>query len=325
MPFPQRRIRRKVRWDRIILLVAVLLLIVALLVGGVVLAYWRITSPPAGRGGSAPAPVQETLNGRMNILLLGVDDAVTENGAENARRSDTMIVAAVDPEAGSLSLLSIPRDTRVNIPGRQGQEKICHAYAYGGPELARRTVEQNLQIPVMYYVLVDWQAFVKMIDVLGGVDLYVENKMHYEDPYANLTIQLNQGYQHLDGQKAGEYVRFRSDELGDIARVQRQQRFLKALAKEIFRLDTILKVPALSNTINQYVQTDMTLYTMMKLVNSLKAFKPETMMAEMLPGRFATIGGLSYWVMDNEKSKLLVDRIFFNAGNKPADANGGNH
>ena len=323
MPFPQRRIRRKVRWDRLILLLTLLLLVLSLIVGGAAFAYWRITSPVLNKTASAPAPIQETLNGRMNILLLGVDDAIAENNDDNIRRSDTMIVAGIDPEAGTLSLLSIPRDTRVTIPGRKSQEKICHAYAYGGAELARRTVEQNLQIPITHYVMVDWQAFIKVIDILGGVDLYVESKMNYEDPYANLAIHLNQGYQHLNGQKAGEYVRYRSDELGDIARVQRQQRFLKALTKEVFQLDTLLKLPALSSTINQYVHTDMTLYTMMRLANSLKTFKADTMSAEMLPGRFSTIAGLSYWVPDSEKSKQLVDRMFFNPAPKTAGPSGG--
>ena len=82
----------------------------------------------------------------------------------------------------------------------------------------------------------------KAVDILGGVDLYVERNMNYDDPFANLSIHLTKGYQHLDGQKAGQYGRFRYDELGDIGGVQRQQRFLKALSDEMFRFGSDLQV-----------------------------------------------------------------------------------
>ncbi|MDF2569092.1 MAG: tagU [Sporomusa sp.] len=308
--------RRKIRWDRVLILLTMLLIAVVALAGATVYAYLNIvrTPPTAQVVKSTTQRQPETLNNRVNILLLGVDDKDHENPYDLARRSDTMMVASISPQEGTVNLLSLPRDTKVTIPGRKGYDKLNHAYAYGGAELTRSTVEQFLHIPINYYVVIDWQAFIKVIDILGGVDLYVEHDMNYEDPYANLDIHINKGYQHLDGEKAGQYVRFRSDELGDIGRVQRQQRFLKALAKEMMQVGTILKVPALVNTLNQYVETDMSAMTMVKVANSLKSFSSSNLNTEMLPGDFATIDGLSYWVPDKEQTKLLVETMFTSIG-----------
>ncbi len=307
----QQRQSRKVRWDRVLLLLIVLLIAVVALAGATVYAYLNIvrTTPVAQVVKQSERP-PETLSNRVNILLLGVDDKDHENPYDLARRSDTMMVASISPQNGTVNVLSLPRDTKVNIPGRKGYDKLNHAYAYGGAELARSTVEQFLHVPINNYVVIDWQAFIKVIDILGGVDLYVEHNMNYKDPYADLEIHINQGYQHLDGEKAGEYVRFRSDELGDIGRVQRQQRFIKALAKETLQVGTILKVPALVNTLNEYIETDMSAMTMVKVANSLKSFNAGDLHAEMLPGDFATLEGLSYWIPDKELTKQLVETMF---------------
>ncbi|QDR80146.1 LCP family protein [Sporomusa termitida] len=310
MSEPQRQ-SRKVRWDRVLLLLILLLIAVVALAGATVYAYLNIVrSAPVAPVVKQSERPPETLSNRVNILLLGVDDKDHENPNDLARRSDTMMVASINPQQGTVNILSLPRDTKVTIPGRKGYDKLNHAYAYGGAELARSTVEQFLHVPINYYVVIDWQAFIKVIDILGGVDLYVEHNMNYRDPYADLEIHIKQGYQHLDGEKAGKYVRFRSDELGDIGRVQRQQRFIKALAKETLQVGTILKVPALVNTLNEYIETDMSAMTMVKVANSLKGFNSEDLYAEMLPGDFATIEGLSYWIPDKEMTKQLVETMF---------------
>lgn len=308
-----RKTRRRIRWSRVFLLLLVLAALTVSLAGAALYAYETFfAAPVTARQTPAPGsslPSADKLNKRINVLLLGVDDGDTETpGAP--RRSDTMMVASVNPDDGTVSLLSIPRDTRVVIPGHKGYDKITHAFAYGGPQLAVRTVEELLAIPIHYYVVVDWRGFIKLIDILGGVDLYVESNMDYEDPYAGLKIHLDKGYQHLDGQKAGQYVRFRHDELGDIGRVQRQQRFLKALANEMLQVGTIFKLPALVSTIDQYVETDMSLFTMMRLANSLKGLPAGGVRTEVLPGNFATIDGLSFWVVDKEQTKRIVEKMF---------------
>lgn len=318
--------RRRIRWDRIFILLVLLLVAVVALAGATVYAYLNMVrpAPVTTQAVKAKERPPETLKNRVNILLLGIDDKDKENPYDTARRSDTMMVASISPEDGTVNLLSLPRDTQVNIAGRKGYDKLNHAYAYGGAQMARNTVEQFLQIPINYYVVIDWQAFIKVIDILGGVDLYVEHDMDYQDPYADLDIHISKGYQHLDGEKAGQYVRFRSDELGDIGRVQRQQRFLKALAKEMMQVGTILKAPALVNTLNQYVETDMSVMTMLKVANSLKTFNSNNLTAEMLPGDFATIDGLSYWVPNREQTQQLVQSMFMSSAAKVSGVSKGN-
>lgn len=307
------RARYRIRWQRVFLLALLFFVTVTALTGATLYLYsnyFYTYKPSQTAMSNAVLKTDEKLNNRVNILLLGVDDPDNENPDSTVRRSDTMIVASISPKYGTINLLSIPRDTRVAIPGRQGLDKITHSYAYGGAALAAKTVEGLLDIPISYYTALDWQGFIKVIDILGGVDLYVEQNMKYEDPYANLTIELSKGYQHLDGEKAGQYVRFRHDELGDIGRVQRQQRFLKALSQELLQVGTIPKIPSLVSTVSQYVSTDMTMFTMLKLVNTMKATQPDGFQAEMLPGDFADIDGMSYWIPDKKETRRLVQRLF---------------
>lgn len=316
------RARRKLRWGRVLLVLFVLVVLVTALTGAAFYAYFTVFDTAARTGGPAPAGGQgadATLNNRVNILVLGIDYG--DNDTPGApKRSDTMIVASVDPSSGTVSMLSIPRDTRVAIPGRNGYDKVAHAYAYGGPQLSARTVEQFLGIPINYYVTLDWQGFISIVDILGGVDLYVEQNMNYEDPYGGLTIHLKKGYQHLDGEKAGQYIRFRHDELGDIGRVQRQQRFLKAMSDELLQVGTLVKLPALTASLRQYVASDMPPLVMLRLANTLKGYKDGGLKTELLPGNFATIDGLSYWVPDKEGTKALVKDLFSAGGGKVSGA-----
>ena len=188
----------------------------------------------------------------------------------------------------------------VKIPNRAGFDKANHAYAYGGATLARKTIANVLGIPIHYYVKIDWLAFIKIIDVLGGVNLYVEKNMYYKDPYADLEIDLKEGYQFLNGEQAGKYVRFRTDELGDIGRVQRQQRFLKALAEQHLNIETISKIPDIVQILDKYIETDMSLVVLAKVINNVKSIDKAAMKTEMLPGDFATINGHSYWKIDEK-------------------------
>lgn len=246
---------------------------------------------------------------RINILLMGLDDGDPDY-PNSPRRSDAMIVASVNPADKTVNLLSIPRDTKIHIAGKSGDNKINAAYFYGGTELAQKTVEDFLGIPINYYVVIDWKAFIKVVDILGGVDIYVERDMNYEDPYENLAIHLRKGKQHLDGRKAGEYVRYRHDELGDIGRVQRQQQFMQALTDQMLQAGTILKLPSLMSTISHYVKTDMNSYTMLKVANVLKDINADSLHTVMVPGDFATIDGISYWVPDlTQTQKVVTDML----------------
>jgi len=307
--------RRKIRWKRLVLLLVILFAVVTSLAWAAVYTYNKLSTTPAlgtkVQSNKPPEPVSKY----MNILLLGIDDGDQDNpGAP--KRSDTMIVASINIEESKIHLLSIPRDTKVAIPGHKGSEKITHAFFYGGTQLAIRTVEDLLALHIEHCIVIDWQAFIKTIDLLGGIDLYVENNMHYEDPYAGLVINLTQGYQHLNGSQAGQYVRFRSDELGDIGRVQRQQRFLKALTEQTLQVSNLLKLPMFIREFDQYITTDITGFKMIKLANSLRKVRSGDLSTEMLPGNFATIDGISYWVHNKEQTRLMVERMLISDNTK---------
>ncbi len=309
----------KISWKKILLII--ISLAIALITIGGVAAYAFISKIQAPASESkqsssdipalAAKPPEKKVNNRINILLFGLDDGDPDNPG-SPRRSDTMIVAGINPDDKTVTILSIPRDSKVTIPGRPGYDKITHAYVYGGPNLAVRTVEDNFNIPINYYIAIDWKAFIRVVDILGGVDLNVEHDMNYDDPYENLSIHLKKGYQHLNGKQAGEYVRFRHDELGDIGRVQRQEHFLKALTGQMFQAGTILKLPALVGTISHYVQTDMNTYTMVKIATILKDMNADFLHTQMVPGDFATIDELSYWVPDIGELQKIVNSKFTN-------------
>lgn len=247
---------------------------------------------------------------RINILLVGIDDGEIADPKISPHRSDSMLLLGVHKGTGAVSLLSIPRDTRVAIPGQSSNDKFGHSFAYGGIDLTIATIRNFLKVPVHYYVVVDWQGFIRIVDSLGGVDLNVEADMNYEDPYANLKIHLKKGFQHLNGQQAGQYVRFRHDEMGDIGRVARQQKFLKALATQAIRPVNIMRLPQIWGILNESVQTNMTPWDFPKVFVAIPSLKNNKIQSDMIPGDFANIGGVSYWAPDQEETRKVVERLF---------------
>ncbi|MCH3949683.1 MAG: LCP family protein [Acidaminococcus sp.] len=291
---------RRLRKGRVFLLIVA---IVAIFCAGAIAGMALYDQFTASRQKTTTTAAQEekvtdeTLDKRINVLLLGKDDGESEvmNDPTVPKRTDSMMVVSFDPEKKHVSIVGLPRDTRVTIPGRRGHDKINAAYAYGGTKKAMQTVSNLLQIPIHHYMVVDWQGFIKVIDMLGGVDLYIDRNMDYEDPYADLKIHLKKGYQHLDGEKSGEYVRFRHDEMGDIGRVERQQKFMKALASQFFTVKNMVKLPMIIKTALDYVDTDMDIMTMIRAGNCFRVFGDNAIQSKMLYGDFKTIDDISYW------------------------------
>ena len=309
--------RRRLRWGRLFLLLVVLAVLLTSVFWGAVWVYTNIIHAPEKKVVAADTEIEkdEKLNQRINVLLLGIDDGDSEASNSEPKRTDAMIVASFDPSQGKISMLSLPRDTMVLLPGHTQYEKINSAYTYGGVTMAKQTVANLLRIPIHYYALANWQGFIEIINLVGGVDLYVDKDMHYEDPYANLKIDIKHGYQHLDGEKSGQYVRFRSDELGDIGRVQRQQKFLKALGLQMFSIENITKIPKILATAKEYIETDMDTVTMLKAARSFKILSDNNIRSGMLYGNFydSPSSGISYWRAnraDIEKSLTEVDIPF---------------
>ncbi|MBR2215405.1 MAG: LCP family protein [Selenomonadaceae bacterium] len=228
------------------------------------------------------------------ILILGVD-----HRADDVGRSDTLMLAAFNEAAQKLTLLSVPRDTRVNMEGF-GYDKINHAYAFGGHELSQSTVEELLGLKVSHYILIDTKAFVRIIDALGGVDIDVEKRMYYEDPWdddGGLIIDLYPGEQHLDGDRAVQYVRYRDGE-GDIGRIPRQQKFLRALLDKVLTPQIFAKLPSLAEEISGAIKTDMTIPELLSYAGELQKWGKDGFSSQILPGKPAYLADVSYWIPD---------------------------
>ena len=237
----------------------------------------------------------DLLSGKKNIVVMGCDIRKDDVG-----RSDTLFVAMLDKNNKNATLLSVPRDTRVKIKGH-GWDKINAAFAYGGHKLTQETVQDFLGIKLNNYVVVDFQGFKGLVDAVGGVDIIVEKRMYYYDPYANFEIDLKPGKQHLDGKTAMQYVRYR-DEEGDIGRIRRQQKFMMALYQEIASKNIIAKVPGVSKQIMSMVKTDLSLKEMVELGNVMRdMMEKDGMKMSMVPGEPEYIDGISYWIPDVTK------------------------
>lgn len=231
---------------------------------------------------------------RINILVMGVDERGDDVG-----RSDTMFVITVDTQSKAVSMLSVPRDTRVRFPNK-GYDKINHAYALGGQKLAQQVVEDLLGINMDYYVMVNFNGFNKIIDAIGGIDIDVEKRMYYEDPYddnGGLVINLKPGLQHMDGKTAIQYVRYR-DEEGDIGRVARQQKFIKAVFERVASPTVITRIPAIIQEVSSTIKTNMPTTEMLNLAKILNDAYKKGLKTDMVPGKPAYISDVSYWLPD---------------------------
>ena len=292
------RKKKRVPWYRKLLVVAVIFGF-AFMVGCSLpqlagLEFWG-----DGDGGEKGAEIAQ--GDPVNILFLGIDARPGETNA----RSDTMMLACVDPELQKVAVISIPRDSRVDVPG--ALDKINNANAVGGPKAACKAVEKLLGTKVDYYVLTNFNGFAKMVDILGGVTIDVEKRMYRPTE----DINLKPGVQHLNGRNALAYVRFRDDALGDIGRTERQQKFLKAFSEEMLKTQTIFKIPSLVPELKENVETNMGTKAMLDLAKLALKFSPDDLVAQTLPGYFwdDPDTGASYWVVDKTKSKELIANL----------------
>lgn len=201
---------------------------------------------------------------RVNILLMGVDSR--ERTPDELPRSDTMLIVSIDPVGRNYTLFSVLRDTYVEIPG-YGSSRVNAALAYGGPSLAMQTVSRFTGLPIDYYVITDFEGFIGLVDAVGGVEFEVEKDMYYRDPAdkGKYDINLQKGWQHLDGEKALQYVRFRYDAMSDYTRTERQRKFLAALVDKLKRGTTVLQLPDILDSLRPYLQTNLNSVDMIKL------------------------------------------------------------
>ena len=239
---------------------------------------------------------------KATVMIMGVDER-----ADDVGRSDTLMIATLDSDKNQAALLSVPRDTRVKIKGH-GFDKINAAYAYGGRKLTQETIESLLNTHIDHYIKINVHGFTKIIDALGGIDIDVEKRMYYEDPWdddGGLYIDLQPGMQHMDGKTAITYVRYR-DEEGDIGRIKRQQNFMKAVMDKLVSPTIIPKLPAIVSAVSDSVETDMSVSEILSFLGTLQDAKDNGLKSEMLPGKQVYIEGISYWVPDISKTRQIL-------------------
>jgi polyisoprenyl-teichoic acid--peptidoglycan teichoic acid transferase len=275
-------------------------------------------SPKEGRrllGDLVKSGFQYQVSRPVNVLIMGIDrvpNAPDGSPESFSGRSDTMLLLRVDPKKEAVSMLSIPRDTQVDIPG-VGVTKINQANASGGPLLARESVSNALNdVKVDRYVRISTNAFRELVDKLGGVRIYVPKPMVYTDNTQKLNIDLAQGWQTLNGSQAEQFARFRKDDLGDIGRVQRQQSMIKALRGQVNNPFTIARIPSIIRDMQKYVDSNLSFEEMVALVNfGLKMDQKDFKMV-LLPGRFSSADEFkaSYWIMDEAaRDRILQDQF----------------
>ena len=235
----------------------------------------------------------------INILLLGNDTRGDDKG-----RTDTIIIMRFNPETNKAVLVSIPRDTRVKIPDHS-YNRINAAYMLGGAELMIRTVENFTGIDMHHYAMVDFKGFQEIVDALGGVEIYVEKRMRD----SSIKLSLDPGYQRLDGETALKYVRFRHDAHGDFGRIERQQKFIKAILSESIRIKSVFKIPELAGIVAENTRSDMSVGEMISLGRQLGGLKDDDLDGVMLPGTPAMRGGVSYVIPDEKEMDEIIYRV----------------
>ncbi|MEB3103896.1 LCP family protein [Ferviditalea candida] len=258
---------------------------------------------------------------RVNILLMGGDSRGLRKN--EIPRSDTIMIASLDPVGKTAYLFSILRDTYTEIPGHD-HERINAAITLGGPDLAMKTVTQLTGIPIQYYVYTDFKGFIELIDAIGGIDYYVEKDMKYSDAADDhvYDINLKKGMQHLDGNTALQYVRFRHDAMSDFARTERQRKFLQAIGYKLQTTYSLIKLPQILDRVKPYIETNLTIMDMLKLSALGFEIRSDAVEGIQLPPtqllRDEKIGGAAVIGVNERELQKFVEKLF---SRKPENGN----
>ncbi|MGB7441712.1 MAG: LCP family protein [Coleofasciculaceae cyanobacterium] len=226
--------------------------------------------------------------------------------------SDTMMLLRFNPEADKLNVLSIPRDTRTYVEG-VGLTKLNAANYHGGAALTAKATSELLEgVGIDRYMRVNVQGIEKLIDALGGVTVYVPKDMKYTDHSQHLYIDLKQGEQHLDGEKAMQFLRFRYDQLGDVGRVQRQQILMRALMEQVLNPTTLARLPKILSVIQSNIDTNLTVEELVALVGFAVQTNRSDIQMLMIPGQFNGDGhkDVSYWLPNHRQIRQMMAQHF---------------
>lgn len=250
---------------------------------------------------------------RIVVLAVGADENRDRRKRviDTTARTDTIVVVQFDFKNQRVNALSIPRDTLVRIP-RHGWGKINSAHVLGGPQLLAETVSQLLgNIRIDHLVIVNYKAFEEAVDALGGVTIEVEKRMRYHDNWGDLHIDLQPGVQHLNGKQALGYVRFRHTD-SDFHRIERQQKFMRAVKERLKDPTVWLKVPNALSSALRHVRTTMEYEQMLALAFFARQLPDANIRTKTLPVRDGS--GTNLLVQRERARELLRELGFLDSG-----------
>jgi LCP family protein required for cell wall assembly len=238
---------------------------------------------------------------RFNVLVVGLE----------GKRTDTIMVASYNMDAKKADIISIPRDTYYprDVYDSPEFKKINALYSQEGIEGLTLAVQEILGIPLEKYVIVDYEAVVACVDLLGGVEVNVPFHMVYSDPYDDppLYIDIPEGRQVLNGEQSLKFLRYRKGyDNQDLGRINAQQQFIKSALKKSLGL----KLPSLINEAYKYVETNLKLTDLLFLADDIVGFSPDDIIMSTLPGAEAPLEGLSFYIIDNEGIRSVVENMY---------------
>lgn len=237
----------------------------------------------------------------FSMLLLGVDQRANEPA-----RSDTMIYAVVRPEESKVLLVSIPRDTYTEIIGRDKEDKINHAYAFGGEKMTKDTVENFLGSSVNYYAAINFEGLKQVVDALGGIELPItKDIVNKQKDHEKFTIKANKPL--YEGQEALNYVRYRED--SDFNRTKRHQIFLNAIVDRMLKLDQVSKIPSLMDLMGENFKTDMLPSDIIELSKKVLLGPSPTIEGFTIMGEGFRKDGIYYDAADEEDLEFAKQMI----------------
>lgn len=254
---------------------------------------------------------------RQNILFMGVDVVSNAQDPFKGNRSDTMLLISIAPYGKDINIISIPRDSKVYIANRNKPDKINHAFAYGGPDLSVKTVEETFGVRIDHYIALSNEGLIKFIDTIGGLPIYIEKDMYYHDSTAGLHIELTQGEHVLNGEQTEGYLRFRKDALGDIGRIRRQQWFFNALMARLKEPSVLVKLPEVLKVMPKYIKTDLSVYELSQYAAMVKSVDTSSIQVATLPGTPSTKGIVSYWILDPDKTQEIINKLVYRDKSAP--------
>jgi len=247
----------------------------------------------------------------ISVLFLGLDDA------ENYKKTDTIFIGLYNPTSQKFGLIAIPRDMKVSVEDKMGMKtvKINSVYSHYGIKKLFKVINNLTGIKLKFYVSLNIEGLIKIVDLLDGVDLYVEKPMKYIDRADNLFIELPKGIIKSDGLKAMEFIRFRNDERGDIGRIDRQYEFILNLAKKMVVKKNLLTNLKFIKIILKNLKTNLTFNDILKLIKHTSSADFNNISMVKLPGKPINLYGIEYIEPDIQKTreitKNFIKKLYF--------------